>query len=211
MFMRTDEKIKILKKGVESKVSFTSKQVEKFIIFLGASGVGKTTTIMKLANKYPINYKIAIVTLGYVTLEDTHRLTLFCKKEKIKYLQLDSTIDLEQIQIKLKKFDVVLIDTVGMAPHEPILNFDIQMYTYLEKVSFSLVLPANLKYKDYKYISKCYKPLNIQNIILTKLDETKYLKSVVKFLNREKTPSLSYISSGKIEESHDNLDSSFLE
>jgi len=205
-FLRTEEKIKILLDGIKFKIPFKrGNDFEKFIIFFGSSGVGKTSIIMKLATRYQKNYKVAIISLGDFEKYSTCGLIAFCKDRDIKHIELYNTMNFETTQKELGEFDIVLIDTVGRAPCEAMLSFDIQMYQNFEEVSFLLILPSNLKYKDYIDIYNCYSRLNIKNIIVTKIDENKYLNSIIKFLNKEEIPLISYISTSKGEKFNDCL------
>jgi len=198
LFLTTEEKVKILIDGIKFKIPFKrGNDFEKFIIFIGSSGVGKTSIIMKLATRYKQNYKVAIISLGSFEKYSNLVLTSFCKDMNIKHIELDNITNFETIKEELKEFDIVLVDTIGRATCEAELKFDIQLYNKLEQVSFLLTLPSNLKYKEYIDIYKCYSILNIENIIVTKVDENRYFNSIIKFLNKENTPLLSYISTGK--------------
>lgn len=206
LFLTTDEKINILFDAVKPKTPLNKKNsLKKFIVFFGSSGVGKTSTIMKLALKYRQKNKVAIISLSNLKNYSDCVLTSFCIDTNIEQIKLDSTIKFETIQHKLEKFDMVLIDTVGRAPCEAELKFELQMYKKLKEVSFLLVLPSNLKYKDYIDSYNCYKTLKISNIVVSKIDETKYLNSIIKFLNKKKTPPISFISTGRSGSFNDNL------
>lgn len=204
--LRTEEKVKILLDGIKLKIPFKrDNYFEKFIMFLGSSGVGKTSIIMKLARRYNKNYSVAIISLGIFEKYSNLALISFCKDMNIKHIQVDDLTNLETTKKELNEFDVVMIDTVGRAPYEAELKFDIQLYKNINEVSFFLILPSNLKYRDYLDIYDCYSILDIKNIIVSKLDETRYLKSIIKFLNIEEIPYLSYISTGKAEKFNDCL------
>ena len=208
MHLRRQDKVKLLFDGIKSKIPFKiNNDFKKFIMIIGSSGVGKTSVIMRLAMRYKKNYKVAIVSLGNFEAYSNLSLNMFCEDKSIRHIQLDDMTDFANMQKKLlaENFDIVLIGTVGRAPFEASLIFDIKMYQNFEEVSSILVVPANLKYKDYVDIYDCYSPLNIKSLIVSKLDETKYFHSIIKFLVKESTPFLSFVSIGKGEQFDDCL------
>ncbi|QOY53030.1 hypothetical protein [Candidatus Sulfurimonas baltica] len=206
VFYTKEEKVKILTDGIKHKLAFKRpNQYEKNMIFLGSSGVGKSTIIMKLAKRYTQNNKVAIVSLGKFDKYANCRLSSFCKDENIEYINIDNITNENINQEKLKDYDVVLIDTVGRVASDIELRFDITQYNLLDEVSFSLVLPSTIKYKDYIDTYDAYSSLCIEGIVISKLDETKHFSSVIKFLNKNETPHVSYISVGAGERFNDYL------
>ncbi len=168
-----------------------SKIIQKYNIFIGPTGVGKTTTLAKIASNLAINEGKRI---GFMTL-DTYRISaveqlrtyaeiLNCPIE----VAYDKNDVLEAIN-RLESRDVVFIDTAGrshknknhMKELEEILN------SITEKQVF-LVLSANFNKDDIKDILNVYSFINEYNIIITKMDETSREGLVFEVMNEANKP-----------------------
>ncbi|WP_244094243.1 flagellar biosynthesis protein FlhF [Jeotgalibacillus salarius] len=148
---------------------------KKYISLIGPTGVGKTTTIAKMAAKLVMENKKKI---GFIT-SDTYRIGAI---EQLKTYAELLNVPLEVIYNrgdfaaaveKFKDFDHVLIDTAGRNYREVqyvedlvnTIDFNIDIQTFL-------VLSMTSKYKDMKAVYERFSDMKIDGLIFTKCDES---------------------------------------
>jgi len=169
------------------------------VIFIGPTGVGKTTTLAKIAADLALNkgYKIALITA------DTYRIAAV---EQLKVYADILSIDLEviynplEIVKAIKKFsdkDFILIDTAGRSHKNQRHMLDlVKMFNSYNFDEVFLLLSANMRVKDIDEISRAYNFLPDYKLIITKLDETSVLGTIVNARYITKKP-LSYVTFGQ--------------
>ena len=176
---------------------------KKIISLVGSTGVGKTTTIAKLAARYLFKfdrkYKVGLISLDSYKISADSQLEYYAKTMK---LNIEKASDYSQISRAIERFstyDYILIDTIGISPIDK-EKLEVLKNCINNKSEFdfqtSLVIPAGLSYEDMNYKYKAFNELNIDNVIFTKLDETKWFGSMFSFLYDIKKP-VSYICIGQ--------------
>lgn len=166
---------------------------------VGPTGVGKTTTIAKLAAyaKLQLKQKVALVTLDTFRVAAVDQLQQYAQ---ILQVPLHVALTVEDLRSALRFYQdrtLVLIDTPGHSPK----NSDLldQMRRFLEElpsVETHLVLSATTKPKDLADIAARFEPLKPSRLIFTKLDETSTYGPILSTLVRVKRP-LSYLGIGQ--------------
>lgn len=172
---------------------------KKVILFVGPTGVGKTTTLAKLAARLSlINNK----TVGLVTA-DTYRIAAVDQLKtysEILGLPLKVIYEPEEIKDALTNYsdkDCILIDTAGRSHKSDELLQDLRgILTYVEKPEIFLVISMTTGYKDIKSIIDSYQFLEDYKLLLTKLDETSSLGNVLN-IKLETGKPLSYFTIGQ--------------
>lgn len=175
---------------------------KKYINVLGPTGVGKTTTIAKIAARSVLEKKKKI---GFITT-DTYRIAAIEQlKTYAALLQAPIEVvynaaDYAEAIKKLAHLDLIFIDTAGRNYKEAkyvddlksLIQFDDQLESYL-------VLSLTAKQKDLESIIEQFKDINIEKFIFTKLDETnsigtmfnlmiKYNKGLAYYTNGQEVP-----------------------
>ncbi len=179
-----------------------AKKGPKVVFFIGSTGVGKTTTIAKLASKYKIELKkeVAFVTIDTYRLKATDQLGEYASIMKIPMSVILEPNELSDKVDKLSRYDLILVDTSGFSHKnnemrdnvaELINNLDSK---YQKEVY--LVLSATTKYKDLKEIIDSYKEFTDFKMIFTKLDETTNLGNIYN-CKLYSGNSLSYVTNGQ--------------
>jgi len=166
---------------------------------VGPTGVGKTTTIAKLAAyaKLELKQKVALVTLDTFRLAAVDQLQQYAQ---ILQVPLHVALTIEDLRSALRFYQdrtLVLIDTPGHSPKDEEVLGQLQRFLEeLPEVETHLVLSATTKPRDMADIAQRFEPLKPSRLIFTKLDETSTHGPILSTLVRVKRP-LSYLGTGQ--------------
>jgi flagellar biosynthesis protein FlhF len=167
--------------------------------FVGPTGVGKTTTLAKLAAYLKVKRQMR---LGIVSL-DTFRIGAIDQLKTyadILGAPMITAHNAEELQAAINEFryeDVILVDTIGR-------NYLLRQHVAELQASLGgcrdmhhfLVLSATGKDEDLKQTIRHFHPLNVHSIIFTKVDETLSPGSMINQLLRSSLP-VSYLGTGQ--------------
>lgn len=190
----------ILKLGQPKLIELTEGKT-KFIFFMGPTGVGKTTTIAKIASDFKLNKKkkVALVTSDTYRIAAVEQLRTYGNILGIPLKVVYSHDEIEVLKEEFESCDLVLIDTAGRS------HRNIEQRDDLEKIINSiseedretyLVLSATTKYRDLIKITETYSEITNYNLIFTKLDETNCIGNIYNIHMLTGAP-LSYITWGQ--------------
>lgn len=150
----------------------------KVLFFIGPTGVGKTTTIAKIASKYKVEYekKVAFVTSDTYRIAATEQLRVYAEILEAPMSIVYSADELNEAIEKYMDYDFVFVDTAGFSHKNKTQRDDMQKLIQGVKEEFEkevyLVLSATTKYKDLLDIVDVYREISEFKLIFTKLDET---------------------------------------
>jgi len=167
----------ILKFGEPCSISTEGKK-PKVVFFIGPTGVGKTTTIAKIASKYKVeeDKKVAFVTADTYRIAATEQLHIYAN---ILDAPMSIVYSAEELNLSVEKFsdyDLIFVDTAGFSHRNDTQRMDTKNLIdgldeqYNREVF--LVLSATTKYKDLLEIVDSYQEIAKYKLIFTKLDET---------------------------------------
>lgn len=176
------------------------------IIIVGPTGVGKTTTIAKLASKSLLYAKENNLIKPELCILTTDTMRVGALEQLAKYGELlgknvqkaESMNDVKQLYEEYKDHvDYIFIDTGGYSPNDVekigstknLLDVDM-------KADVHLAIAATTKASDVQTIIRNYEPLAYDSIIITKCDETKCFGNIISVL-WEKHKSFSYLTDGQ--------------
>jgi flagellar biosynthesis protein FlhF len=172
-------------------------------MFVGPTGVGKTTTIAKLAARYAYkmgtNYKVGIITLDSFRVGAIEQLKAYTNIMRLPLEIVKKPEELNEAISRLRDCHYILIDTAGGSQYDidkidAINQYQMQLTEIpIEKM---LVLPSNVKSTDLQEIYNSYSQLHINNLIFTKLDETRSYGNLISFAHKTKK-SICYLSIGQ--------------
>jgi len=175
----------------------------KMMMLIGSTGVGKTTTIAKLAARFALlldrPLKVALVNLDSFRVGAYEQLERYASQIQITHIKIESVEAFSEVLTELGAYDVVLIDTAGISPYDTgrlIKTIEFLKRTDGESIETTLVLSATAKKEDIMDIYEHFSFLDIDSAILTKFDETKRIGELFSFLIEKRIP-VSYISSGQ--------------
>ncbi|TYP59910.1 flagellar biosynthesis protein FlhF [Thermosediminibacter litoriperuensis] len=146
------------------------------IAFIGPTGVGKTTTIAKLAALYTLNQgkKVALVTADTYRVGAVEQLKTYGDLLEIPVEIIFEPKEVPILLRKLSDYDLILIDTMGTSPRNKMQIKKIKgLIEIIKPTETHMVVSATTRTGDIYEILENYKEINYQKLIFTKLDETK--------------------------------------
>ncbi|MBR0100377.1 MAG: 50S ribosome-binding GTPase [Treponema sp.] len=177
------------------------------IILVGPTGVGKTTTIAKLAGtmileareENEVPPKIRMITIDHTRVGAEEQLRRYGDLLGTDVDKAESAEDVKKIFDSYKdQIDVLFIDTPGYSPNDS-ENIG-KMRKMLEVKGIHpdvyLAFTASAKARDMISIIQNYEPFNFSSVIITKWDETSAIGNVISVLS-EKGKTVSYITDGQ--------------
>lgn len=175
----------------------------KVVFSIGPTGVGKTTTIAKLASKYKINEgkKIAFITSDTYRIAAVEQLNTYASILDIPVKVIYSPGEITEALNEFKKFDMIFIDTAGRShKDEKQKNELFELINSVDENKYDvekyLVLSVTTKYKDLLNIVDAFKEVTDYRILFTKLDETMTLGNILN-IKLYTGASLSYTTYGQ--------------
>jgi flagellar biosynthesis protein FlhF len=177
----------------------------RIMVLVGPTGVGKTTTVSKLAAIYGIGTEeIPAVDVRLITI-DTFRI---CAKEQLEQIGDIMRIPVscvlnrqdikKEIAIYSDDIDLFLIDTIGNSPKDSSRIGEMKeiLDGCPKHAEYHLVISAATKASDIEEIMRQFEPFNYKSIILTKMDETGSYGNIISAL-AERRKCISFITNGQ--------------
>lgn len=151
--------------------------------FVGPTGVGKTTTLAKIAARFTLRFgadKLGLVTMDTFRIAAQEQLMLYGKILGVKVCVAQDGVALSRVLRQLSDKKLILIDTAGMNPADERVAQQMDVLsTYLQSIAKVLVLPATSHYQVLSDATKRYKANHVDQCIITKLDESMAIGSVI--------------------------------
>lgn len=147
----------------------------KYINVIGPTGVGKTTTLAKLAAECVLQKKkkVAFITTDTYRIAAIDQLKTYAKILDVPIEVCYTIDDFKQAKQKLSMYDYVFIDTAGRNFLEPKYVSDLQkLIDFDDEMETFLVLAATAKLADMLAVYNQFAVIPIHKLIFTKLDET---------------------------------------
>lgn len=174
----------------------------KLVFFVGPTGVGKTTTIAKIASRFRVEKgkKVALLTADTYRIAAADQLRTYANILDTPIKVVYSKEELNEALKEWKDYDLVLVDTAGFSHKNEEQRKEIK--DLIDGVSpeydkeIYLVLSATTKYRDLKEIVDSYKESFDFKLIFTKLDETTCYGNILN-MKLYTGAALSYVTHGQ--------------
>jgi len=188
-----------IKKIIEDMIKISDSEMKGIVVLAGPTGVGKTTTIAKLAGRLALveKKKVGLITIDTYRIGAIEQLNTYADIMNIPFKTVFSVKEMENAIEAMKDLDVILIDTTGRSSKNVMQIAELN--SFIQKVSADniyLVISGTTKDKDIDSIVEGYKALSFNNVIITKLDETTTYGSILNILESAGKP-LSYVTIGQ--------------
>jgi flagellar biosynthesis protein FlhF len=168
--------------------------------FIGPTGVGKTTTIAKIAARFALRYgaeNLGLVTMDCYRIAAHEQLMMYGKILGVNVCIAEDEASLTRTMRKLSSKKLVLIDTAGMNPNDARVKEQLQrLENHSISISKVLVLSATSHYQVLSNAINKYNDFNISQCILTKIDEALSIGAAIGACIQANIP-ISYITNGQ--------------
>ena len=177
----------------------------RIMILVGPTGVGKTTTLAKLAANFSIgdktrhNLSVVLITIDGYRIGAKEQLEKYSNVMGLPCFSATEFDELKKIiDMNSDGTDLFLIDTIGKSPRNMVQLGEMKMLLDAcgTVADFHLVVAATTKSSDLAEILRQFESFNYRSVIVTKMDETVRTGNVVGTLS-EKAKPVSYITDGQ--------------
>ena len=191
----------ILKFGKPETIT-PAKNGPKVVFFIGPTGVGKTTTIAKVASKFSVEgkKKVALLTTDTYRIAAAEQLRTYADILEVPFRVIYTVDEIENSLRDFKDYDYIFVDTAGHSHKNETQKANMSEFIHsvdgkVEKEAY-LVLSATTKYRDLLSIADSYSGMTEYKLIFTKLDETVTLGNLLNLKLYTGAP-LSYVTCGQ--------------
>lgn len=191
----------VLRKMISCRNENLEKGRRSLMMFVGPTGVGKTTTLAKLAARYSLmlekRYKVGVITLDSYKIAAVEQLMTYARMMRLEIERVDDPSELCSAIDRLKYCDFILIDTAGHSQYDNQRLETLKSYVQNDfKIEVALVLSAGTKYEDLRDIYTSFSAVEIDSLIFSKLDESRYFGNIFSLACDVKKP-IGYFSIGQ--------------
>jgi flagellar biosynthesis protein FlhF len=172
---------------------------KKIVMFVGPTGVGKTTTMAKLGAIHSLREgnKVSFITIDNYRIAATEQLKKYAEIMKIPVHVISDQKNFREI-ISKEKSDIILVDTSGRSHNNELKIAEIKSFAETVEYDFEKILcvSANTKKNDLNEIFKAFGVMQFDSVIITKVDETSFIGNVINIADKYNKP-ISYFTDGQ--------------
>jgi flagellar biosynthesis protein FlhF len=187
------DKVKVTEPGSRPR------SAPRLMAFVGPTGVGKTTTIAKLAalNVLSERRRVALITLDTYRIAAAEQLKVYGNIIGTPVLVATNRDELHRALRETRGYDAVFIDTAGRCHRSPEHMWELKGLLALpEPMEIHLVLSATTREEEAEEMIRQFSLLPLHSLLFTKLDESGSMGSLFNLVVHTARP-LSYLSTGQ--------------
>ena len=174
---------------------------DKPLIFVGPPGAGKTVSIAKLATKLTLLRKqITVISTDTERAGGMEQLAAFTRLLKLNLLEIEDAHALRDMVYTQRGSHIILVDTAGRNPFVQADRNELSALVTAGGAEAILVLPAGMDGTEAIDMAQEFRSLGATRILLTRLDITRKLGSVLRFIFESRMPLANFCMSGKVTE-----------
>lgn len=181
-----------LAKKILDDIVISEGETKKFHFFVGPSGGGKTSSIIKMASQLMVreNKKVALLTLDTQKVGAVEQLRIYSQILNVPFAVIRGRSDWKEILKFINSIDYILVDTPGsnLKTQDEVAFFENLILKEIPSKSVHLVLSAVSKYEDLQGVMAKFAQLNVTDVIFNHLDETVQNGNVYSFNKINKLP-----------------------
>ncbi len=171
----------------------------RVVAMVGPTGVGKTTTIAKLAANFRLREKkrVALVTVDTYRIAAVDQLRTYADIIELPLHVVSTPREMRAAIEELSDYDLILIDTAGRSPRDSVKLQELKAFlAEAQTDEVHLVLSSVNSAKSLARTAKDFSVVGTTSLVLTKLDEATGLGNLLPLLRQSKLP-LSYLTNGQ--------------
>jgi flagellar biosynthesis protein FlhF len=171
----------------------------RVVALVGPTGVGKTTTIAKLAANYRLKEgrRVGLITVDTYRIAAVEQLRTYAEIIDLPMEVVSTPREMRQAVRNMREFDLVLMDTAGRSPRDEVRIRELRaMLTEAEPHEVQLVLSAAASARSLTAAAEKFAPVGVTSLVITKLDEATGLGSLLTLARRSQLP-FSYLTDGQ--------------
>ena len=171
----------------------------KVVAFVGPTGVGKTTSIAKLAAHYALQQKcsVGLITVDTFRIAAVEQLRTYAEIMDLPLEVVSSPGEMREAVRRLSDCDLILLDTAGRSPRDEVRVAELRLILAEAGVSdIILVLSAAAGLESCQSAAAAFSRVGATSLLLTKIDEAISLDNLIPLLCNPHLP-LSYVTDGQ--------------
>jgi flagellar biosynthesis protein FlhF len=171
----------------------------RVVALVGPTGVGKTTTIAKLAANYRLKEgrRVGLITVDTYRIAAVEQLRTYAEIIDLPMEVVSTPREMREAVAKMRDFDLVLMDTAGRSPRDEVRIRELRsMLSEAEPNEVHLVLSAAASARSLVAAAEKFIPVGVTAAIVTKIDEATALGNILSLARTCKLP-FSYLTDGQ--------------
>lgn len=192
-----------LLEGVKRRSPEDSESLPQVVSFVGPTGVGKTTTIAKIASEAVLDrkLKVGLINLDTFKIAAREQLETYAKILSVPYRSVSSGESLRLAIQDFKGLDLIIVDTTGRSQRDTeSLRILETLVHRIPNVRNLLVVSATTRDAELYDTGKRFSIFRPEGIIVSKLDESMHFGSIYSLSQKLKLPLYSFTTGQRVPE-----------
>ena len=171
----------------------------RLVALVGPTGVGKTTTIAKLAANYHLKekHRVGLITVDTYRIAAVEQLRTYADIIDLPMQVVSTPREMREAVGRMENLDMILLDTAGRSPKDEVRIQELRAFlTEADADEVHLVLSSMASARVLEQTAERFAAVGTTSLILTKLDEATGLGNILPLVRTSRLP-LSYLTNGQ--------------